>query len=55
MAHKGIFLGSRIVGKPAHTLGNQSWEVAQWPGAAGKTLNPVSGKYSFVFVCFSVP
>ncbi len=30
---------------------NQVWEVALRPGTAGKTPNPVSGKYSFMFVC----
>ncbi len=47
MAGKGIVLGSRIVDKNGHNpIGNQSWKVALRPETAGKTQNPVSGKYS---------
>ncbi len=55
MAHKGISLGSRIVENWPKPIGNQSWEVALRPETAGKTSNPVSGKYSFMFVCFLGP
>jgi hypothetical protein len=56
MAHKGISLGSRIVEqKRPKPIGNQSWKVALRPVTAGKSSNPASGKYSFMFVCVSAP
>jgi hypothetical protein len=56
MARKDIFLGSRIVDKNRPgPIGNQSCKVALRPGCAGTTSNLVSGKYSFMFVCFLGP
>ncbi len=36
-------------------VGNHAWEVALRPGTAGKTSNPIFGKYSFMFAWFSGP
>ncbi len=56
MAHKGIFLGYRIVQKQRpEPIENHSRNLVLRPGTAGKTSNHVSEKHSFTFLCFLGP